>query len=58
MKENCENVLTKLLRTKLKELSCFFTTGFLNGFSIVKNLYVKEIKCIGLEDPYCKWEFR
>jgi predicted hydrocarbon binding protein len=38
--------------------SCFFTTGFLNGFfSEVKNQHVKETKCIVLGDPYCEWEF-
>ena len=59
MKENCENVLTKLYPMKLKEPSCFFTTGFLNGFfSAVKNQHVKETKCIAMGDPYCKWEFR
>jgi predicted hydrocarbon binding protein len=45
--------------TKIKEPSCFFTTGFFNGFfSAVKNQHVKEVKCIGLGDPYCEWEFR
>jgi len=38
--------------------SCFFTTGFLNGFfSAVKNQHVKETKCIAVGDPYCEWEF-
>jgi predicted hydrocarbon binding protein len=44
---------------KGKVPSCHFTTGFLNGFfSAVKNLHVKETKCIGMGDPYCEWEFR
>jgi predicted hydrocarbon binding protein/KaiC/GvpD/RAD55 family RecA-like ATPase len=54
MRENCE---TFGLRTE--EPSCFFTTGFLNGFfSAVKNQHVKETKCIAMGDPYCEWEFR
>jgi len=54
MKENCES-----FGMKGKEPSCFFTTGFLNGFfSAVKNQHVKETKCIAMGDPYCEWEFR
>jgi len=54
MRENCER-----FGIKTEQPSCFFTTGFLNGFfSAVKNLHVKETKCIGLGDPYCEWEFR
>jgi predicted hydrocarbon binding protein len=57
--ENCESSHTKLFTAKIKEPSCFFTTGFLNGlFSTVKNQYVKEVKCIAMGDPYCEWEFR
>ena len=57
--ENCENSQIKLFTTKIKVPSCYFTTGFLNGlFSAVKNLHVREIKCIVLGDPYCEWEFR
>jgi predicted hydrocarbon binding protein len=57
--ENCENSQIKLFTTKIKGPSCYFTTGFLNGFfSAVKNQHVKEIKCIVLGDPYCEWEFR
>jgi predicted hydrocarbon binding protein/KaiC/GvpD/RAD55 family RecA-like ATPase len=59
MKENCESSQTKLFTTKVKEPSCFFATGFLNGFfSAVKNQHVKETKCIAMGDPYCEWEFR
>ena len=59
MKENCENILAKLYPMKLESPSCYFTTGFLNGFfSTVKNQHVKEIRCICLGDPYCEWEFR
>jgi predicted hydrocarbon binding protein len=54
MKENCESFLLDT-----DEPSCYFTTGFLNGFfSTVKNQHVKEVKCIGADDPYCEWEFR
>jgi predicted hydrocarbon binding protein/KaiC/GvpD/RAD55 family RecA-like ATPase len=57
--ENCENSQTKLFKTKIKGPSCYFTTGFLNGFfSAVKNQHVKEIRCIAMGDPYCEWEFR
>jgi predicted hydrocarbon binding protein len=54
MKENCES-----FGMKGKEPSCFFTTGFLNGFfSAVKNQHVKETRCIAMGDPYCEWMFR
>ena len=54
MKENCER-----FGMKTGEPSCYFTTGFLNGFFYtVKNQHVKETKCIAMGDPYCEWEFR
>jgi predicted hydrocarbon binding protein/KaiC/GvpD/RAD55 family RecA-like ATPase len=54
MVQNCESFMMRG-----KEPSCFFTTGFLNGFfSAVKNQHVKETKCIAMGDPYCEWEFR
>ena len=56
IRENCESIRTKLL-THIKEPSCYFTTGFLNGlFSAIKNQHVREIKCIVAGDPYCEWE--
>ena len=56
---NCESILSKFLKIKFKEPSCYFTTGFLNGFfSTIKNQHIKEIKCIAMGDPYCEWEFR
>ena len=59
IKENCESSQTKMFTTKEKVPSCYFTTGFLNGFfSAVKNQHVKETKCIAIGDPYCEWEFR
>jgi predicted hydrocarbon binding protein len=57
--ENCEAGQIKIFTTKIKGPSCYFTTGFLNGFfSAVKNQHVKETKCISIGDPYCEWEFR
>ena len=57
--ENCESSQTKIFTTKEKAPSCYFTTGFLNGFfSAVKNQHVKETKCIAMGDLYCEWEFR
>jgi predicted hydrocarbon binding protein/KaiC/GvpD/RAD55 family RecA-like ATPase len=56
VKENCEPVRTKLF-THIKEPSCYFTTGFLNGlFSAVLKQHVREAKCIVAGDPYCEWE--
>ncbi len=54
IKENCES-----FGIEGEQPTCFFTTGFLNGFfSAVKNQHVKETKCIAVGDPYCEWEFR
>jgi len=56
---NCESIFVKFLTITFDEPSCYFTTGFLNGFfSAVKNQHVKETKCIAMGDPYCEWEFR
>jgi predicted hydrocarbon binding protein/KaiC/GvpD/RAD55 family RecA-like ATPase len=58
IKENCESLIMNLMTAKQKEPQCCFTTGFLNGFfSAVKNLHVKETRCVGMGDPYCEWEF-
>jgi predicted hydrocarbon binding protein/KaiC/GvpD/RAD55 family RecA-like ATPase len=57
IRENCETIGTALFFTTIREPSCYFTTGFLNGlFSAVKNQHVREIKCIAAGDPYCEWE--
>jgi predicted hydrocarbon binding protein/KaiC/GvpD/RAD55 family RecA-like ATPase len=57
--ENCESSQTKLFTTSIKGPSCYFTTGFLNGFfAAVTNQHVKETRCIAMGDPYCEWEFR
>jgi len=52
IRENCES-----FGLETGELTCFFTTGFLNGlFSAVNNQHVREIKCVAAGDPYCEWE--
>jgi predicted hydrocarbon binding protein len=59
VEENCESIRESLFITKRDEPTCYFTTGFLNGFfSVVKNKHIKETKCIAMGDPYCEWEFR
>jgi len=59
IKGNCESLVLNLMTAKQEEPQCCFTTGFLNGFfSAVKNLHVKETKCVGMGDPYCEWKFR
>jgi predicted hydrocarbon binding protein len=59
MKENCESVFYKFMTKKQEEPTCYFTTGFINGFfSTIRNQHVKETKCIAMGDPYCEWEFR
>jgi len=59
IEDSRESIYTKTLTTTWEEPSCYFTTGFLNGFfSAVKNQHVIETKCIAIGDPYCEWEFR
>jgi len=59
IKGNCESLVLSLMTARQEEPQCCFTTGFLNGFfSAVKNLHVKETKCVGMGDPYCEWELR
>jgi len=59
MEENCESIRESLFVSKRDEPTCYFTTGFFNGFfCAVRNQHVKEIKCIAMGDPYCEWEFR
>jgi predicted hydrocarbon binding protein/KaiC/GvpD/RAD55 family RecA-like ATPase len=56
---NCESIFSKFLTITFEEPSCYFTTGFLNGFfAVVTNQHVKETKCIAMGDPYCEWEYR
>jgi len=55
--ENCESLRTLIVATRIKEPSCYFTTGFLNGLLLaVKQKRVIETKCIVAGDPYCEWE--
>jgi predicted hydrocarbon binding protein len=57
MRDSCESIYVRILNERWEEPSCYFTTGFLNGFfSAVKNQHVREIKCIAAGDPYCEWE--
>jgi len=59
VEENCESIRESLFVSKRDEPTCYFTTGFFNGFfSTAKNQHVKETKCIAMGDPYCEWEFR
>jgi len=59
IRDSFESLFVKFMKTKREEPSCYFTTGFLNGFfSAVKNRHVKETKCMSLGDSYCEWEFR
>jgi predicted hydrocarbon binding protein len=54
--ENCESLRTTLFG-RIKEPSCYFTTGFFNGlFSAVIGKHVREKKCVAAGDPYCEWE--
>ena len=56
---NCESLSMNFFTPKPEEPSCYFTTGFLNGFfSAVKNQHVREVRCIAMGDPYCEWEIR
>jgi predicted hydrocarbon binding protein len=59
MRESCESVFYKFMTKKREEPTCYFTTGFLNGFfSTVKNQHITETECIAMGGPYCEWEFR
>jgi predicted hydrocarbon binding protein/KaiC/GvpD/RAD55 family RecA-like ATPase len=59
IKENIESSDITTMKIKPADPSCYFTTGFFNGFfSAVKNQHVRETKCIAMGDPYCEWEFK
>ena len=59
IEDSFDSMQTKFLTTKLSEPSCYFTTGFLNGFFYAtKNQHLIETRCIAMGDPYCEWEFR
>jgi len=56
IEENIEPLRT-LHMTRIRELSCHFTTGFLNGlFNTTSNLRINETKCIAASHPHCEWE--
>jgi predicted hydrocarbon binding protein/KaiC/GvpD/RAD55 family RecA-like ATPase len=57
IEDNCESFWMKHTKVRSQEPSCYFTTGFLNGFfSAIKNQHIRETKCIAAGDPYCEWE--
>jgi predicted hydrocarbon binding protein/KaiC/GvpD/RAD55 family RecA-like ATPase len=54
--ENVESLRTRYL-TAIREPSCYFTTGFLNGlFNALNGQRVREVRCFAAHDPYCEWE--
>jgi KaiC/GvpD/RAD55 family RecA-like ATPase/predicted hydrocarbon binding protein len=56
IEENIEPMRTKYM-TRLREPSCYFTTGFLNGlYGRTHGLRIKETKCLAAGDLYCEWE--
>jgi len=56
IEENIEPMRTWYM-TRLRELSCHFTTGFLNGlFKATYDLRIKETKCLAADHPHCEWE--
>jgi predicted hydrocarbon binding protein len=56
IEENIEPMRTWYM-TRLRELSCHFTTGFLNGlFKATYDLRIKETKCLAAGHPLCEWE--
>ena len=56
IEENIEPMRTWYM-TKIRDLSCYFTTGFLNGiFRTAYDLHIKETKCLAAGDPHCEWE--
>lgn len=56
IEENIEPLRTKYM-THLREPSCYFTTGFLNGiYGGTHGLRVKETRCLAAGDPHCEWE--
>jgi predicted hydrocarbon binding protein/KaiC/GvpD/RAD55 family RecA-like ATPase len=56
IEENIEPLRTFYM-TDIREPSCFFTTGFLNGFyNVLFNKHVREQRCFAAGDPHCEWE--
>jgi predicted hydrocarbon binding protein/KaiC/GvpD/RAD55 family RecA-like ATPase len=59
IEDSRESIYSRILTAKWEEPSCYFSTGFLNGFfSAVRGQQVREVKCMAMGDPYCEWEFR
>jgi len=56
IEENIEPIRTWYM-TPLRELSCHFTSGFLNGlYRFTFNLRVNETRCFAAGDTCCEWE--
>ena len=56
IEENIEPLRTFYM-TDIREPSCFFTTGFLNGFyNVLFGKHVRERRCFAAGDPHCEWE--
>jgi predicted hydrocarbon binding protein len=56
IEENIEPLRTWYM-TRLRELSCHFTSGFLNGlYQTAFNLRVNECRCVAAGDTCCEWE--
>jgi KaiC/GvpD/RAD55 family RecA-like ATPase/predicted hydrocarbon binding protein len=56
IEENIEPMRTWYM-TRLRELTCHFTTGFLNGlFKATYDLRINETKCLAAGHPHCEWE--
>ncbi len=54
--ENVESLRTRYM-TKIRERSCYFTTGLLTGFfTAVSGQGIVESKCIAARDGVCEWE--
>ena len=54
IEENIEPMRTWYM-TLLRELSCHFTTGFLNGlYKSTYDLRIKETKCLAAGHPHCE----
>jgi KaiC/GvpD/RAD55 family RecA-like ATPase len=47
-----------LLQRLAADRPVIYVTTEYDPAEAVKNLHVKETKCVGMGDPYCEWEFR
>jgi predicted hydrocarbon binding protein/KaiC/GvpD/RAD55 family RecA-like ATPase len=56
IEDNIEPLRTFYM-TDIREPSCFFTTGFLNGFyNVLFGKHVRERRCLAAGDRHCEWE--